>query len=93
MENAPKVERKAEPPKKKEKNTKQTVEATPTERVRGSAATDQTVEKKEKKAKEAKKPADGSQKKKPANAGAKVEDAGEPIPSMIDLRVGHIVDG
>jgi aminoacyl tRNA synthase complex-interacting multifunctional protein 1 len=96
LENAPKIERKAELPKKKEKNTKQTIEATPTEKVRVSAATGQTAEKKEKKPKEAKEPTDGSQKKKPANAGAKVtqpEDTGEPIPSMIDLRVGYIVDG
>ena len=42
-------------------------------------------QKKEKKAKEPKEPK--AAEKKPA-----AEDAGPPVPSMIDLRVGHIID-
>ncbi|KAI0372123.1 nucleic acid-binding protein [Pilatotrama ljubarskyi] len=45
------------------------------------------AQKKEKKAKEPKAANEGGDKKKGA-----AEEAGEPVPSMIDLRVGHIVD-
>jgi len=99
LENAPKIERKAEPPKKKEKNPAQNAEtsrppaAVPTGKTESPA--DKVPEKKEKKEKKPKEAAEGSTKKKGANAAAKAlepEDAGEPVPSMIDLRVGRIVD-
>lgn len=103
LENAPKIERKAEPPKKKEKNpaqnadTSRSAAAVPAgNRASPAAAADKVPEKKEKKEKKPKEAAEGSAKKKGANAAAKApepEDAGEPVPSMIDLRVGRIVDG
>ncbi|KIL67880.1 hypothetical protein M378DRAFT_185451 [Amanita muscaria Koide BX008] len=105
FENAPKIERKVEAPKKKDKNTKPnagSAQPTPAETINAQASSvvDQAAERKEKKEKKEKKPkekeqADNSQKKKSTNAGGKAaqpEDAGEPVPSMIDLRVGHIVD-
>lgn len=42
--------------------------------------------------KEKKKDAGAADGKKAAKAPAVTEDAGEPVPSMIDLRVGRIVD-
>ncbi|KZT73811.1 nucleic acid-binding protein [Daedalea quercina L-15889] len=109
LENAPKLERKADPPKqKKEKAAK---EVTPTDALSGPAvkgkkgketstgtapadatAGEAKVSKKEKKPVES---ADGGKKKEKAVGGGKaaVEEAsGVPVPSMIDLRVGHIVD-
>ena len=48
--------------------------------------------KKEQKGKEKPAPAEGGAKKAGGKGGAApAEDAGEPVPSMIDLRVGHIV--
>lgn len=78
--NAPKIERKADPPKvKKEKAPAAAVAA-------GSAepAKDQAVGGRPKKEKKEKAP---QQPKAPAL------DDGPPAPSMIDLRVGRIVDG
>lgn len=106
LENAPKLERKADPPKEKKKAPK--AEAAPAQAAASSSAppapekkskktdkapaqpTQEGAEgaKAQKKEKKEKKPAEESSKKgKPA-----AEDAGEPVPSMIDLRVGHIVD-
>ncbi|KAF7982906.1 hypothetical protein HWV62_25172 [Athelia sp. TMB] len=86
IENAPKPERKAEPPKKKEKKVDQVAEAVVGAAVAAKDKVTAVVtdakpgkEKKEKK-------------KDAAKAPAAAEDAGEPVPSMIDLRVGHIVD-
>ncbi|KAJ7505334.1 hypothetical protein B0H11DRAFT_2339684 [Mycena galericulata] len=89
---APRVERKVEAPKKKEKaakaGTSKVAETSPASvvPVEGKA---QKKEKKEKKppAEEA-----GGKKKGAAPAKAAAADDGEPVPSMIDLRVGHIVD-
>ncbi|KAF8630863.1 hypothetical protein AX17_005222 [Amanita inopinata Kibby_2008] len=99
--NAPKMERKAEQPKKKEKTTKQISDASsqattqgPSDKVQATATNTRATEKREKE-KKPKEAADGSSKKKTVGGGAKAtqpEDAGEPVPSMIDLRVGHIVD-
>lgn len=49
----------------------------------------------QKKEKKEKKPAEEGSSKKGGNAkaAAPAEDAGEPVPSMIDLRVGHIIEG
>ncbi|RPD77832.1 nucleic acid-binding protein [Lentinus tigrinus ALCF2SS1-7] len=109
LENAPHQERKAEPPKKKEKASAAKADgdkaaAAPAPKAEKAAKADKAAakqqkgeegekaaesagkegkaQKKEKKAKEPK-----AAEKKPA-----AEDAGEPVPSMIDLRVGHIVD-
>lgn len=100
----PKIERKQVPPKKKEKTPKtvdQPVMGENTAMVANSQdnAGEHPKEKKEKK--EKKKgvatvtPAEDGGKKNKGGAGGKApaEDAGEPVPSMIDLRVGHIVDG
>ncbi|VDC00785.1 unnamed protein product [Peniophora sp. CBMAI 1063] len=60
---------------------------------KGEASKDKAPkEKKEKKEKAA--AAEGGKKDKggKAAAAAPAEDAGEPVPSMIDLRVGHIID-
>lgn len=103
----PKLERKADPPKKKDKASKAPASAevsgaaTPAKRSATPAgdAQDAAAQKKEKKEKKEKvKTAEGGNGKKAAggNGGGKAaaaEDAGEPVPSMIDLRVGHIIDG
>ncbi|CAA7261397.1 unnamed protein product [Cyclocybe aegerita] len=101
IDNAPKAERNAEPPKKKEKAPKAPAPeketpaqtpgtATPAEVSSSSAPTDklQKKDKKEKK-KETQPEASGSKK---SGGKAQASDDGEPVPSMIDLRVGHIVD-
>ena len=101
LESAPSVERKAEP-KKKEKAPKPAAaeasadrkgkkpEAASAPAEGGEKPQQQKKEKKEKKGQE-----EGSSKKKEKNKApaAPAADDGEPVPSMIDLRVGHIVDG
>nr|GAT60310.1 predicted protein [Mycena chlorophos] len=105
LADAPRVERKVEPPKKKEKKVATAVnasappaESTPPPAVESAPApAAEAKPKKEKKEKKEKAPPvgeDAGGKKKggaPAKAAA-AEDSGEPVPSMIDLRVGHIVD-
>ncbi|KAF9565658.1 nucleic acid-binding protein [Agrocybe pediades] len=102
LDNAPKVERKAEPSKKKEKAPK----AAPAEdsakpaanKAESSSTPDAAGDKKVKK--EKKKDGKEASAGKEAAAGKKggkaapaaAADEGEPVPSMIDLRVGHIVD-
>jgi len=113
FENAPKPERKADPPKKKEKapasnaaaeastasaasKGKKGKEAPATVENPGEAAVEEPkTQKKEKKEKKEKVPQDGEKKKAGGGGGAKAaadEGSGEPVPSMIDLRVGHIID-
>lgn len=100
FESAPKIERKQEPPKKKEKTPK-TADQPETGGKTALAAKlkESTGEPpKEKEKKEKKKDAtveDGGKKNKGGAGGGKApaEDTGEPVPSMIDLRVGHIIDG
>ncbi|KAG6816804.1 hypothetical protein H0H87_002773 [Tephrocybe sp. NHM501043] len=98
IENAPTPERKAEPPKKKEKKSvapspapenAAATEVPAASAAAGSADKPQKTEKKEKKKKDV--GAEQGGKKAAAKAPA-AEDAGEPVPSMIDLRVGRIVD-
>ena len=99
---APKIERKQEPPKKKEKTPKavdqseagKKKEITTSSKQGGGEPPKEKKEKKEKK-KDAVAAEDGGKKGKGGAGGgaAPAEDAGEPTPSMIDLRVGHIVDG
>jgi len=103
FESAPKIERKQEPAKKKEKAPK-TVEKKGTGEntsvaVKPKENTGEPPKEKEKKEKEKKEKkqdvgAEEGSKKNKGGAGGKAppEDAGEPVPSMIDLRVGHIVD-
>lgn len=91
--NAPKAERKAEPPKKKEKKGDKAADA-PAEAAKSTpAAAEGKTEGKPAKEKKEKKKDAGDAKKGGKAAAAPAEDAGEPVPSMIDLRVGHIVDG
>jgi aminoacyl tRNA synthase complex-interacting multifunctional protein 1 len=103
LDNAPAVEKKAEPQKKKEKKAATGPASTPA-LVKDAATvvppTQESVqkEKPQKEKKEKKKDAVAAQEGGKTNKGAKVapaaaEDAGVPVPSMIDLRVGHIVDG
>ncbi|KAJ3763692.1 hypothetical protein EV360DRAFT_33074 [Lentinula raphanica] len=105
--NTPKIERTAEPPKKKEKKDKaapaESTSTVPPEAV-GTSAGDapadggkaQKKEKKEKKEKPAANPTNEGKKEGKKAAGGKAAapavDEGEPVPSMIDLRVGHILD-
>ncbi|KAH9936283.1 nucleic acid-binding protein [Fomitopsis serialis] len=112
LENAPKPERKADPPKQKKEKAAVPADASSAPAAKGkkgkevaaaevapadTAAAEAKPSKKEKKEKE-KKPAEGPEggkkKEKAAGGGGKAaaEDAGEPVPSMVDLRVGHIVD-
>lgn len=97
LDNAPRPERTVEPPKKKEKAAKPAdAEAAPVqEKSKAAPATADQVpagegksQKKEKK--EKKKDAAGAEKK--AGGKAPAPEDSEPVPSMIDLRVGHIVD-
>jgi aminoacyl tRNA synthase complex-interacting multifunctional protein 1 len=94
LASAPPIERKVDAPKKKEKA------AAVAEQVVAVSKEDKSPEDKPKEKKEKKKDAaaadNGGKKKEkaPAPAGGKAvaEDAGEPVPSMIDMRIGHIVD-
>ncbi|KAI0086542.1 hypothetical protein BDY19DRAFT_894826 [Irpex rosettiformis] len=113
LENAPKIERKADPPKEKkkkaegaplvekaasssnEKSAKKEKNEKPAPVAPAEGAVAEAKEgKSQKKEKKEKKPAEegSSSKKGGKSAPAAAEDAGDPVPSMIDLRVGHIVD-
>ncbi|KAI0699115.1 hypothetical protein BC835DRAFT_1332404 [Cytidiella melzeri] len=112
LESAPKLERKADPPKekkkkgdaapaeqaasgsqpapeKKAKNEKTVAPPPPADAAPPAAQAEGKAQKKEKKEK---KTTDEGSSKKGGKALPVAEDAGEPVPSMIDLRVGHIVD-
>lgn len=95
VENAPKAERKAEPPKKKEKKLEQVAEAVSSAAtsVKDKVVAALTDAKPTREKKDKKKDAGAADAKKAAKTPAVAEDAGEPVPSWIDLRVGHIVDG
>ncbi|KAJ7134613.1 hypothetical protein C8R44DRAFT_610201 [Mycena epipterygia] len=102
---APRAERKVEAPKKKEKagakapeaaaaGTSKAAAASPAEEAAAAAPGEAKTQKKEKKEKKKDGAVDeaGGKKKGGAPAKAAAADDGEPVPSMIDLRVGHIVD-
>jgi aminoacyl tRNA synthase complex-interacting multifunctional protein 1 len=96
LENAPRVDRQVEAPKKKvKKETPAAAEASASSAPSEPAA-EQKLEKKDKKEKPKKETAAGAPPAaKPAKGAsappAASDDSGEPSPSMIDLRVGHIV--
>ncbi|KIK99643.1 hypothetical protein PAXRUDRAFT_131689 [Paxillus rubicundulus Ve08.2h10] len=100
LESAPKIERKQELPRKKEKAPKPAEQPAVEEKAPAAASSNagagqppkEKKEKKEKKKDVASVVEDGGKKKGGAAARAPVEDAGEPVPSMIDMRVGHIID-
>ncbi|EAU85907.1 hypothetical protein CC1G_02930 [Coprinopsis cinerea okayama7 len=97
LENAPGVERKAEPSKKKEKAPKAGTESAAAEgkgksKEKAPAAAAEGGEKAQKKEKKAKGQEEGGSKKKEKQKAPAAVDDGPPAPSMIDLRVGHIVD-
>ncbi|KAI0283982.1 nucleic acid-binding protein [Russula aff. rugulosa BPL654] len=84
---APRIERKALDTKKKEKPPKSTENSSSpapvANKTEGSETKPDAIAGKEEKKKAA---------EKPKTTPAATEDAGSPIPSMIDLRVGHIVE-
>ncbi|KAG6330249.1 hypothetical protein ID866_8838 [Astraeus odoratus] len=102
LESTPKIERKAEPPKRKEKAPKQVEQQTEEKDnvTKNEAAKPNNKDEKAQKDKKEKKEkskdaaaAEGGKKKGGAAGPAKpAEDDGEPLPSMIDMRVGHILD-
>ncbi|TFK40645.1 hypothetical protein BDQ12DRAFT_601097 [Crucibulum laeve] len=98
IENAPRPERKVEPKKKEKKPAAaaHTTEAEPaeTEATPAAATGGAPIEKTQKKEKKEKKKDAGEEggKKKAGGKAAPAADEGDPVPSMIDLRVGHIVD-
>ncbi|KAF5389221.1 hypothetical protein D9757_003544 [Collybiopsis confluens] len=101
LTNAPKIERAADAPKKKEKKDATTPEPTSSTPAASAlpAANEGKGQKKEKKEKK-EKPAIADTAKENKKEGKKAAsgkstpapDEGEPVPSMIDLRVGHILD-
>ena len=100
LEGAPKLLRKAEAPKRKEKVSKipaaeATAPVAPTSKkpLLSSPAQAERAQRKEKNTEVT--PEAGSSKDAGGKKGGKAPqpDDGEPAPSMIDLRVGHIVDG
>jgi len=104
LASAPPIERKADVPKKKEKEkvgavaeqAESTSVETPKEDIVPEDKQKGKKEKKEKKKDAALADNGGKNKEKastPAGGKAVAEDAGEPMPSMIDMRIGHIVDG
>ncbi|KAG7088444.1 hypothetical protein E1B28_012436 [Marasmius oreades] len=99
FENAPKLERAADPPKKKEKAPKAAAPETTNVPVASETPKEEEKLQKDKKKKEkavAQSQEPGKNVDKKASAGGKTKapapDDGEPVPSMIDLRVGHIID-
>lgn len=94
FDNAPKPERKADPPKKKEKTPGGGGEKAATVPETPQGASPSPAQKKEKKKEKKNDGVEESGKKKaPGGGKAVLMDDGEPRPSMIELRVGHIVDG
>ncbi|KAF8158287.1 hypothetical protein B0H34DRAFT_846140 [Crassisporium funariophilum] len=108
FENAPKGNRKVETSKKKEKTPKaplvgevatpgKTAEAVSSEASASSSVPKEKAQKKDEKGKQKAAAVEtnsnkGASSSKNAGGKAPAADDGEPIPSMIDLRVGHIVD-
>ncbi|KAF9267440.1 nucleic acid-binding protein [Marasmius fiardii PR-910] len=98
FEDAPKLERTVEPPKKKDKAPKAAAETTNAPAsTEAPKEVEQNPQKEKKKEKAAAQPQEGGKKAdKKAASGGKTKtpapDDGEPVPSMIDLRVGHILD-
>ena len=88
LDNAPKSERKVDTPHKKEKGGDKVASANAAK----ASAIEGKVDGKAGKEKKEKKNDAGDAKKGGKPVAAQAEDAGEPVPSMIDLRVGHIVD-
>lgn len=102
LENTPKLERKADPPKPKKERTASAAptpkESTPAPETKPSSegkVVPEGVKTQKKEKKEKKGGNEGGKGKggeKGGNAAAAAEGSGEPVPSMIDLRVGHILD-
>ena len=103
FKNAPKTERKSEPAKKKEKVSKDTVptstqvSATESTKEASDSSTlllsDKKGPRKDKQKAVAAEPMNSKGPSSKKGNVSKPADEGEPVPSMIDLRVGHIVDG
>ncbi|KAI0670815.1 hypothetical protein C8Q78DRAFT_1032135 [Trametes maxima] len=84
---APKIDKGDKASAKADKKAKKTADSEKAIEQSAKGEKEGKAQKKEKKAKEPK-AVEGGDKKK----GAAPEEAGEPAPSMVDLRVGHIVD-
>ena len=99
LENAPKAERKTETSKTKDGKPKApVVEPAVSAKAVSEGSESSRIDKRQKEKKDP--PAEGaSSSSKVAGSSSKkggklpAEDDGQPLPSMIDLRVGHIVDG
>jgi aminoacyl tRNA synthase complex-interacting multifunctional protein 1 len=92
---APRIERKALDTKKKEKPLKSTENSALPAPAANKTESSETkpVKKKEKQDAASGKDENKKAAEKSKATSAATEDAGSPIPSMIDLRVGHIVEG
>jgi aminoacyl tRNA synthase complex-interacting multifunctional protein 1 len=92
---APRIERKALDTKKKEKPPKSTENSASLAPATNRAESSETkpVKKKEKQGAVAGKDEKKKAAERPKANPAATEDAGSLIPSLIDLRVGHIVEG
>ena len=95
LSTAPRIERKALDTKKKEKPQKSTENSASLAPAANKAEGSETkpVKKKEKQGAIAGKDEKKKAAEKPKATPAATEDVGSPTPSMIDLRVGHIVEG
>ena len=93
LDNSPKIERKAEPAQAKDKASKKSPPEQERERPAAASPKDVAPEGKEKKKKEKKQPAEKNETAAKAPTKAAADDSGPPVPSMIDLRVGKIVEG
>ena len=94
MDNSPKIERTAESTSTKDKTAKKKLSEKQPEQPAAAAAPPKEIiqETKEKKKKE-KKPAATDEAATKTQTKAAADDSGPPVPSMIDLRVGKIVEG
>jgi aminoacyl tRNA synthase complex-interacting multifunctional protein 1 len=101
LENPPKAERKTETSKKRDGKPKAPVvevEAVSAKAVSEGSESSRKIDKRQKEKKFPPAEAASSSSKVAGSSSKKggklpAEDDGEPLPSMIDLRVGHIVDG
>ena len=93
LNNSPKIERKAEPAQSKDKATKKSPPEKERERPAAAPLKEVAQEGKEKKKKEKKQPAEKNETAAKAPTKGATDDSGPPVPSMIDLRVGKIVEG
>ena len=96
IDGMPKIERKPDIPVPKQAAVSSSVATGDAENKKGSSQKKEKKEKKESKDKGQPATSGSAPGKKALEGGGKAaasDDSGEPVPSMIDLRVGHILDG